>query len=593
MNNNNNKSMRCAITIGLSFCLLTVFGQSNSNREIPKTEIGDTWYDQQSGSGINRTVLNDDGTVGTVFTFSEKASPWPNRGTGYNYFDGTTWGSAPTARLESIRTGWPSYAVLANGMEISISHSWPGGRLIMMSRQKGSGSDWKQDTLSNTTGFSALWPNITSGGADGNSIHCLATNYRALVGEDSIYKGQKNAIIYRRSQDGGATWDIVDSILPGLDSNFFESGGSLNHSITSEGDNVAIAVWGGWRDCVLLKSTDNGTTWTKTLIIDFPIDFWDFKGIFDPDGDGIHDTIGVSTSSGDILLDNSGKVHAVYGMMQVYDDNADSLTYNYFPLKGKLHYWNESFGTDSSLIIGEVIDKDGSGELDWVTAGHNSIPKYSGGACSSGSIRKDVNGNLYVVYAAPVEDKNNGSEHFQHLFLTASRDGGNTWCEYPNDITPDLDDEVFEYAYPNVARGTIRDKIHVIAMLDYEPGTTFTNPADEAEENTVIHLVADLSDTCGVANVSIAELGNSHRISIYPNPTSVSTTVEFPCNQNDLVDVMVFNMLGAKVEASFKNSCSSGKTTLTLDTRSYQSGMYKVAVISKGQLFYTQFNVIK
>ena len=44
-----------------------------------------------------------------------------------------------------------------------------------------------------------------------------------------------------------------------------------------KGDTIVIAYFGKFDDSVILKLTDNGNTWTKTVFLDFPID----KYIFD------------------------------------------------------------------------------------------------------------------------------------------------------------------------------------------------------------------------------------------------------------------------------------------------------------------------
>ncbi len=41
------------------------------------------------------------------------STSYSDRGTGYNFYDGSSWDSYPNARLESSRGGWPS--ILATG----------------------------------------------------------------------------------------------------------------------------------------------------------------------------------------------------------------------------------------------------------------------------------------------------------------------------------------------------------------------------------------------------------------------------------------------------------------------------------------------
>ena len=71
--------------------------------------IATTYYDQQTNASTqNRIYYFDDGTIGATLTWGMEPSSYPDRGTGYNYFDGTSWLAFPTERIESMRTGWPS-----------------------------------------------------------------------------------------------------------------------------------------------------------------------------------------------------------------------------------------------------------------------------------------------------------------------------------------------------------------------------------------------------------------------------------------------------------------------------------------------------
>ena len=66
-----------------------------------ETEIGDTRYDLQTNSAIQRRIINHtNGTVSATWTYSAVNS-WATRGTGYNYFNGSSWGTAPTSQIES------------------------------------------------------------------------------------------------------------------------------------------------------------------------------------------------------------------------------------------------------------------------------------------------------------------------------------------------------------------------------------------------------------------------------------------------------------------------------------------------------------
>ena len=85
--------------------------------------IGNTLYDLQSNRGPARRIVNNgDGTISAAWTFSANQSGYPDRGTGYNYYDGSAWGAIPTARLEGVRTGFANIAV-SGGNEYTLAHN--------------------------------------------------------------------------------------------------------------------------------------------------------------------------------------------------------------------------------------------------------------------------------------------------------------------------------------------------------------------------------------------------------------------------------------------------------------------------------------
>lgn len=71
---------------------------------------GTTTYEPQNNSAMSRRIYNNNGNIGIAWTFSAwNGSGIPDRGSGYNYFTGTNWGSFPTARITSaVRSGFVS-----------------------------------------------------------------------------------------------------------------------------------------------------------------------------------------------------------------------------------------------------------------------------------------------------------------------------------------------------------------------------------------------------------------------------------------------------------------------------------------------------
>ena len=108
----------------------TNYGGGNAQRASSFATLGTSSYQLQTNAAIqNRIVANSDGTISAAFTFAAAADPWTDRGTGYLYHNGTSWSAAPTTRIETVRTGWPSMMVLGNNSEAVITHNTTGSNL--------------------------------------------------------------------------------------------------------------------------------------------------------------------------------------------------------------------------------------------------------------------------------------------------------------------------------------------------------------------------------------------------------------------------------------------------------------------------------
>ncbi len=237
-------------------------GDGPRSTGVNETEIGASVYDLQSNSNIqNRIYAYPDGTVAATWTMGFASTAFADRGSGYNYFNGVSWGDAPTERVETaVRTGWPSYAPLGDG-EMIVSH---GGGLNFSSRPvRGTGA-WTTTTIPNTAGFT--WPRaMTSNG----KIHVI-TNTNA------IFEGLDFAVVYMSSSDNGATWTTpavpAGLALADLNGNpgFVGFGGDCYSWAAPMGDTIGFCVvdilGGAW----VMKSFDNGLTWTKVTVFDFP-----------------------------------------------------------------------------------------------------------------------------------------------------------------------------------------------------------------------------------------------------------------------------------------------------------------------------------
>jgi len=148
----------------------------------PEEEIiGNTFYDLQTNSSMqNRIHIYPDGTMAGVWTLGfDFPSFAGDRGTGYNYYDGTAWGPYPTERIESDRTGWPCYAPYGENGEIILAHNWTAtgggdGLFYNIREEKGTG-DWTEYLFQGPTGNEDLaWPRMTTTGVNNSVMHFIA-----------------------------------------------------------------------------------------------------------------------------------------------------------------------------------------------------------------------------------------------------------------------------------------------------------------------------------------------------------------------------------------------------------------------------------
>ena len=242
-----------------------LIGNSNvAQRSATETQIGESYYDLQTNSAIQRRIINhSSGAITATWTFSTDAA-WTNRGTGYNYFNGTTWGAYPASEIETERTGWPNPLAPNDGSEIIISHSTANSIFHRVNRASVGAGAWSQGNMSNQDG--QVWGRSAVGGANNNTIHKIGMTL-PTGNAGTLYNGMDGAFLYSRSNDGGANFNIVNYQIPGTNVNYFDGFDGDSYAIDADGNNVAIAVGGLGRGVQLFKSSDNGLTWTKTDVM--------------------------------------------------------------------------------------------------------------------------------------------------------------------------------------------------------------------------------------------------------------------------------------------------------------------------------------
>ncbi len=562
-------------------------GQSDTDLEhiqnrdlvVQRQVIGYTQYDLQSNAAIDDRMAGGGEAVSAAWTMSLELTPFSDRGTGYNFYDGTAWGEVAYERIESVRIGWPSIVHTASGREVVVSHPGIDTPLHMAWRDAGAGA-WSEASVPSDLEVGKLWPRMAAGGEDGNSLHVICITTPEGNG-GVLYNGQDGALLYYRSQDGGDTWDMIDHSFADLDSSNFANFSGDTYAIHARGNTVAFASFNDFSDSFVMISQDNGETWTKQLLVDFPVDLY-VADMGLPEGeefaedyndDGLFQEYFNTDGAGDVHIDTYGQVHVSYGSMYYMDADTIDGTTSYFPGTNGLAYWNESMGADSAQIIGYSFDYDESGTLDF-----DEIAAYYVGCAGFPSIASDASGNLYVTYSAIMENFSTGAQNYRHQFLVHSMDGGLSWnAEEACDLTPDEDYDGYEAVFGSIAPDVVNGQLEIIYQRDFEPGLHVRGDEDPADINDIVHLRVPADDLGDCATleyedwVGIAEPIDLNDISLYPNPAD--DQVELVINRPGAHQIVVWSMTGRQVL-----SLQTSALVERIETSDWAPGIYLVNI---------------
>ena len=554
---------------------------SNTDAFSPtETIIGTTYYDLFSNSFIaNRFYRWEDGAMSAVWIFGLEATAFPDRGTGYNYSDGTAWGPAPTARVENTRTGWPNIDDWGAG-EIGVAHNGSAGLEIIQREAKGTGA-WTQTNFLGPAGIEndLTWPRIITSGENNEYIHMIANSYVE-------YNGQTTALLYSRSSDGGATWDPQNIILEGTGVDDYIEIGADDYMMAARGNTICIMMGSAWYDLFYLRSDDNGETWEKNLIWQHPYPYFDWNVT-------IADTFFCVDNSAHMTIDYDGHVHVVFGMNRVMHLEVGT-TYNLFPYVDGIGYWNDmmepfnadgdnlnalagpQYGySDSEMIedvnyIGYMQDVDGDGEI---TLNSDILYYRQIGPSTQPSITVDEFGYKYVLFSSTTETYEYDVYNYKHIWARGYDVVNGTWGEFI-DVTSDIVHIFDESCYPLLASNT-DGNIHYIYQADITPGIALDDDHAYQENRWTYGMLPKPELTPSHTGVSEKEIiDNSHVSQNFPNPFSGVSTVKVNLQEAADLSLVVTNLTGQKVMEMSKGFVPAQNHTFSIDASSLQSGIY-------------------
>lgn len=551
---------------------------------------GETVYDVQTNSSLgNRMWLFGDGTAAAVWTMGLGSNPaGPERGTGYNYFDGTSWGDPPTVRIEDDRCGWPSIAAWGENGEIVVSHLagqtvyTDGGLLINKREEKGTG-DWTQIYLPGPAGMGGTditWPRLTTSGANHEYIHIIVPS------ASDEYADQKRPLFYIRSDDGGETWTEW-KILDEINSDYYSGFHADDYTwAESRGNTIAFTIASPWHDWIVMKSTDNGDTWTKIVIWEHPYPMWDWDNTITTD------TIWATDYSADIAIDADGMVHAVCGLTRVAHTETGT-SYSYWPFTDGIIYWDETMPSftaenqhralayenlvEDKTLIGYVVDQ-GTPLLDEIL----TYPEL--GMSTMPTISISPTNFVFVAWSSVTEGYDNGQFNFRHIWMRYSTENGSadSWGDFTDldtNISHWLDECIYPVLAGNVEFVPTGQKFHLIYNADELPGLFFlqTPSQNDATDNTIYEysdIVIGTGDNQITTEVSVSQN--------LPNPFSSVSVINVSLTKRSNLSLEVVNIVGQVVYKIDQGMVNSGKHSFKIDAKNFEPGLYFYTVKAGG-----------
>jgi hypothetical protein len=595
-------------------------------------DVGNTSYDLQTNAAVARRhyVYDPSGNnnLTTLWTMAQTTGPtFSDRGTGYNHYQGSSYGPFPSSRIEAERTGWPMGVRLPSGEELIVSHDpATGSERLRFYKNTGLGSTSFAQFPTNISSSRAIWPRMAS---SGDNIYVI-TNHQDTGFQHPTSK-VKIPTFYSRSTDAGATWTNDHIQLPGYDTSRYVNGGGDTYSIDAKDNIVAIVLGGYYDDVAMWKSTDYGVTFTKTLVDSFPLagfynmnnrtsDIYLNNDPSTPGQDGIPDTLPFNDGSVDVLIDNNNMVHVFFGLSRGVKPGISSDSAYFFPGTNGLVHWTEA-NPNVFNLIGYSDDCDGDGVLN-ITDGtvDGGVASQGGryrlsGLSSMPSAGIDASGNIYCVYTAVNElditnpnipTYNGIDQNFRDIHVNFSTDGGLTWAAEPQNITNDQlgtfngNEEV----YASISRN-IGSTLEISYQFDTEPGTELQN-GDDAGLNHIIAVSVTVNEilnntfenACGKSTAQTALRGpfdtdvssnklldNAFGTIVYPNPTLGITTFNFELNNGGTTEILVSNLMGQTVFTVANGNFNAGFNEVKADFSSLSSGLYLYTIRAEGKSF--------
>ena len=591
---------------------------------------GYTWYDFQTNASMaNRLTYFEDGSdkyVQFVWMASKDSTrdattriPGFNsaRGSHYTFFDfndpdDPIAGIGEWNKMEDVRSGWPALVQYSDGSAGTPSHT-----PVKYFRNAGAGDDqfFEFSTVS-TPADSGLWPRAAVDGQD--NTHLI---YNRQVA------GSGSQVVYRRSTDGGSTWEPEifftgpSGLLPQGQTGTLPNGaGGDTYAITARGPIVAVVYSDGPLRTLVRKSTDYGATWNDPTIASLRLLIDRNEMMIDSAVSIVNgvETMRVWSDSAvapsahhAIVIDGNNNIHVATGQYisyliqsnpvsdptarsgTIYSVNDDSQYQNL-----GIYYWQETDTVIYTVGLAGGGDWDGNGKI-------VSRRAYSGGSRYP-SLGVDAANNVYLTYTSmksgdvmPMRIDTTGTFDqgepdtlidvdglFGHIWATHHNVGSAQFWSAPVDITPEKCNSLFASLCDNV----VNDRMYIGYSVSAIPGDRVTNVETEATVANIYAMAFPLSGLAVISSVSEDDELDA-QVAVYPNPANDVAHIQIQSVTTGPITVSVHTMQGETVSSTV-SPAHSQEWTLGVPTNGLANGMYLIVIEQNGSKMTRTLNVL-